>query len=72
MSRAAPTQGRELRPIPELVDMVSSADIALEALLCLLRQADHHPISADRLHTLLAPIQATLSTASNDLTDMRF
>lgn len=72
MSRAVPhAPGRPLRPLPELVDMVNEADAALEALCFVLRQADYHPISADRIYTLLAPIQAKLTTASCDLTDMR-
>lgn len=71
MSRAAHAQGRQLRPLPELVEMVNQADVALEALCFLLRKADGHPISADRIHTLLAPIQVMLTTASCDLNDLR-
>ena len=72
MSRAVPNApGRPLLPLPELVTMVNDAEAALEALCFVLHKADSHLISADRIYTLLAPIQVKLNTASCDLTDMR-
>lgn len=62
---------RELRPLPVLVEMVSEANCDLEALCELLRCAEHRPIGAEHIHTLLAPIHAKLTKASCDLNDMR-
>lgn len=72
MSRTAPhAQGRVLRPLPELVDMVNEASCGLDALLELLTKADHHVVYAVSVRTLLEPIHAKLTTASSDLNDMR-
>lgn len=71
MSRAAHAQGRELRPLPELVNMVSDASNGLDALLELLTKADHHVVFATTVRTLLEPIHKKLTDASCDLNDLR-
>lgn len=72
MSRAAAhAQGRPLRPLPELVEMVSEASNSLDALLELLTKADHHVVFAVSVRTLLEPIHDKLTKASCDLNDMR-
>lgn len=72
MSRAtAHAQGRPLLPLPELVEMVSDGCNSLDALLELLKKADHHTVYAVSVLTLLEPIHKKLLTASSDLNDMR-
>lgn len=71
MNRAAHAQGRKLRPLPELVEMISDASNGLDALLELLTKAEHHVVFATTLRTLLEPIHKRLTDASGDLNDMR-
>ena len=62
--------GRALMALADIRDAIDSASLALTALCELLTLANGAQISADHLHVLLSPVQASLEKAAGDLNDL--
>lgn len=62
--------GRALMALADIRDAIGNASHALAALCELLTLANGAQISADHLHVLLSPVQASLEKAACDLNDL--